>query len=86
MEITFNQGVTMELTAQSIDNNVRLAKMIVNLEIIIFDHVKPSYLMHVQLRLGEDIFDAFMVCIDIAHITQQVMSLDLQSMNNDSEF
>jgi hypothetical protein len=70
MEITFNQGVTMGLMAQSIGNNVRLAKMIVNLEIIIFDHLKPSSLMHVQLSLGEDIFEALMVSIDIAHIAQ----------------
>jgi hypothetical protein len=68
METTFNQGVIMGLMAQSIGNNVRLARMIVNLEIIIFDHLKPSSLMHVQLRLGEDIFEALMVSIDIAHI------------------
>jgi hypothetical protein len=86
MEITFNQGVTMGLTAQSIGNNVCLVGMIVNLEIIIFDHLQPSSLMHVQLRLDEDIFEAFMLHIDIAHIAQQIMSLDFQSMNNGSEF
>jgi hypothetical protein len=43
-------------------------------------------LTHVQLRLGEDIFKAFMVSIDIAHIAQQIMSPDFQSMDNCSEF
>jgi hypothetical protein len=36
--------------------------------------------------LGEDIFEAFMISIDIAHIAQQIMPLDFQSMNNCSEF
>jgi hypothetical protein len=54
----------------------------VNLEIIIFNQFKPSSLMHVQLWLGEDIFEAFMVSIDIAHIAQQIMLPDFQSMNN----
>jgi hypothetical protein len=34
--------------------------------------------MHIQLWLGEDIFKAFMVSIDIAHIAQQIMSPDFQ--------
>jgi hypothetical protein len=78
--------MTMGLMAQSIGNNVCLARMIVNLEIIIFNQLKPSSLMHVQLRLGENIFEAFMVSIDIAHIAQQIMPLDFQGMNNCSKF
>jgi hypothetical protein len=58
----------------------------VNLEIVIFNQLEPSSLTHVQLWLGEDIFETFMVSIDIAHIAQQIMSLDFQSMNNYSEF
>jgi hypothetical protein len=60
--------------------------MIVHLEIIIFNQLKPSSLIHIQLRLGEDIFEAFMVGIDVANIAQQVVSLGFQSMNNCSEF
>jgi hypothetical protein len=36
--------------------------------------------------LGEDIFEALMVSVDIAHIAQQIMSPDFQSMNNYGEF
>jgi hypothetical protein len=43
-------------------------------------------LMHIQLRLGEDIFEAFMVSIDIANIAQQIVPPGFQSMNNCSEF
>jgi hypothetical protein len=42
--------------------------------------------MHIQLRLGEDIFEAFMVSIDIANIAQQIVPPGFQSMNNYSEF
>jgi hypothetical protein len=58
----------------------------VHLEIIILNQLKPSSLTHIQLGLGEDIFEAFMVSIDIANIAQQIMSLDFQSMNNCNEF
>jgi hypothetical protein len=58
----------------------------VNLEIVIFNQLEPSSLTHVQLRLGEDIFEAFIVSIDTAHIAQQIMSPDFQGMNNDNEF
>jgi hypothetical protein len=57
-----------------------------NLEIVIFNQLEPSSLTYVQLWLGEDIFETFMVSIDIAHIAQQIMSLDFQSMDNYSEF
>jgi hypothetical protein len=62
--------------AQSIGNHICLAGMIVHLEIIIFNQLKPSFLMHIQLGLSEDIFEAFMVSIDIANIAQQIMSPD----------
>jgi hypothetical protein len=55
------------------------------MEIIILNQLKPSSLMHIQLGLGEDIFEAFMVSIDIANIAQHIMLLNFQSMNNCSE-
>jgi hypothetical protein len=41
--------------------------------------------MHVQLSLSKDVLETFMVSIDVAHITKQVMSLNLQGMNNCGE-
>jgi hypothetical protein len=66
----------MRLTTKSIGNHICLARMIVHLEIIIFNQLNPSSLTHIQLGLGEDIFEAFMVSIDIANIAQQIMSPD----------
>ena len=56
------------------------------LEVIILDQLEPSSLMHIQLRLSEDVLKTFMISIDVAHIAEQIMSPGLQSMNNCSEF
>ena len=56
------------------------------LEVIILDQLEPSSLMHIQLRLSEDVLKTFMISVDIAHIAEQIMSPCLQSMNNSSEF
>jgi hypothetical protein len=36
--------------------------------------------------LGEDVFEAFVVCVDIADIAQQIMPPYFQSMNNCGQF
>ena len=86
MEVTFNQRVAMRFPAHGIRNDVCLARMIVHLEVIILDQLEPSSLAHIQLRLSEDVLKTFMISLDVAHIAKQVMSPDLQSMNNCSEF
>jgi hypothetical protein len=41
--------------------------VIVNFQLIILDQLKPSSLLHVQIRLGKDILQAFVVHIDMNH-------------------
>jgi hypothetical protein len=48
--------------------------------------LQPSSLTHIQLGLGEDIFEAFVVYVDIANIAQQIVLTGFQSMNNCGEF
>ena len=86
MTVTFNQRVAMRFPAQGIRNYVCLAWMIVHLEVVILDQLEPSSLTHIQLRLSEDVLKTFMISVDVAHIAKQIMSPDLQSMNNCSEF
>ena len=57
-----------------------------HLKIIIFNQLKPPLLSHVQFRLSEDVLETLMIGVDITQITQQIVSLDLQSMNNYSQF
>jgi hypothetical protein len=53
---------------QRIRNDVCLSQVIVNFQLIVLDQLEPSSLPHVQIRLGKDILQAFVVRIDINHI------------------
>ena len=70
MAVTFNQRVAMRFPAQSIRNDVCLAWMIVHLEVVILDQLEPSSLMHIQLRLSEDVLKTFMISVDVACIAK----------------
>jgi hypothetical protein len=50
-----------------------LAGVIMNFQFIIFDQFKPSSLPHVKFILGENIFEAFVIGVDIARITKKIM-------------
>jgi hypothetical protein len=56
--------------------------MVVNTEIIVLDQLQPMTFPQVQIILGEDIFQTLVICVDFTMITKDVMSPDLQSMNN----
>jgi hypothetical protein len=64
----------MGLAAQSIRNDIHLPRMVVNLQIIVLDQLQPSFLVHVQIRLGKDVLQALVVGIDVDHIPKQIMS------------
>jgi hypothetical protein len=58
----------------------------VNFWFIILDQLQPTLLPHIQIRLSKQIFQALMIRIDMQQITQDILPLDLQCMNNDQEF
>jgi hypothetical protein len=74
--------MTVRFPTQRIRNHVCLARMVVHLKIIIFNQLKPPSLSHVQFRLSEDVLETLMISVDIAQITQQIVPLDFQSMDN----
>jgi hypothetical protein len=82
MKVFTNQRIAMRFLAQDISNNICLARMIMYLQIVVLDQLQPLALMHVQLRLSKNVLETFMISIDVAHVTKQVMSPNLQSMNN----
>jgi hypothetical protein len=45
----------MLLPTQGIRNQIRLARMIVNLQVIVFDELQPTALPKVEILLSEDI-------------------------------
>ena len=65
-------------STQSIRYHIGLAGVVVNLHVVILDQFDPSALPHVQLLLGEDIFQALVVGVDLASITHEVMTPNFQ--------
>jgi hypothetical protein len=62
------QVVVVSLTTQRVCNDVCLFRVIVNFQLVVLDQLKPSSLPHVQIWLGKDVLQAFVVCIDMNHI------------------
>jgi hypothetical protein len=52
------------------------------LQVVVFDQLEPSSLPHIQLRLSKDIFEAFVVGIDIVEISKKIMPQNLESMDH----
>jgi hypothetical protein len=77
MKIFANQRIAMRFPTQGINNNVCLARMIVHLKIIVIDHLSPSSLAYVQLKLSKDVLETFMICVNITHIAKQIVPPNL---------
>jgi hypothetical protein len=56
----------MNLAAESIRNYILFAGVVVHLKIVILNELQPPPLKHIQISLGKDIFDTFMICVDVA--------------------
>jgi hypothetical protein len=68
------QVVAMSLATQCICNDVCLPWVIVNFQRIVFDLLEPPLLPHVQIGLGKDVLQAFVVRIDLNYIPKQIVS------------
>jgi hypothetical protein len=84
-DVNGRQIIAMRLVAQSIRDNNRLSWVIMNFQIIVFDQFQPSSLVHVQIRLGEDILQTLMVDKDVDHIPKKIMLSHPQSKDNGSQ-
>jgi hypothetical protein len=80
------QEIAMCLSTLCIGHHIGLVGVIMNFQFIIFDQFKPFYLPHVKFRLGENIFEALVIGIDIVRITKKVMPPNFYSMNNGNKF
>jgi hypothetical protein len=56
----------MNLAAESIHNYICFAGVIVHLQIVILNELYPPPLMHIQIGLGKDILETFMIGVDVA--------------------
>jgi hypothetical protein len=62
------QVVVVSLMTQRACNDVCLSWVIVNFQLVVLDQLKPSSLPRVQICLGKDVLQAFVVHIDMNHI------------------
>jgi hypothetical protein len=47
--------------------------VVMNFQLIVFDQFEPPSLPHVQIWLGKDVVQAFVVCIEMNHIPRQIV-------------
>jgi hypothetical protein len=67
------QVVVVSFAAQGICNHVCLTGVIMNLQIIVLDHLKPPSLTHVHINLTENVLQALMVGEDMNHIRKKIV-------------
>jgi hypothetical protein len=53
---------------QVVCNDICLSPVIVNFQLVVLDQLKPSSLPHIQIWLGKDVLQAFVVRINVNHI------------------
>jgi hypothetical protein len=60
--------------------------MVVDVQVVVFDQLKPSSLPQIQLRLCEDVLQALVVGENVTFVSHQVMPSYLQSVDDSSQF
>jgi hypothetical protein len=70
------------LSTQGISNQIRLARMIMNLQIIILNKLQPTALPKVEILLSEYILQTLMICVHLALGSHNVVSPNLKRVHN----
>ena len=65
-------------TAQGIDHHISFARGIRNIHVVVGYCLEPSLLAEIQIWLGEQVFQALVIGVDLTMITEEVMSPELQ--------
>ena len=74
------KAVAICLSAQSICNHIRLAWSVLNAGVVLLDHLDPTSLAEVQMRLCEDVLQALVIGEDVHFSAQQKVSPRDQGM------
>ena len=65
-----NQTVALSLYAQCVSNYIGLAWSVFNTQIILLNHLDPTSLPEVEIRLSEDVLETLVVSEDV-HFSSQ---------------
>jgi hypothetical protein len=76
----------MFLSTQGICNQIRLAWVVMNLQIIIFNEFQPSALPKVEILLGEYILQALVIGVHLALGFHNIMSPYFEHMHYGCQF
>jgi hypothetical protein len=76
----------MLLPTQGIRNQIRLARMVVNFQVIVLDELQPAVLPKVEILLSEDVFLALVFGVDLALGPHNIVSPNLECMHYDCQF
>src|SRR3954465_12401553 len=76
----------ISLTSQGIGHHIILARGIRNIHVEVGYCLEPSLLAEIQVWLSKQILQAFVVGVDLATITDEVMSAELQCINYCCQF
>ena len=79
------QSIAINFATECVGNNICLTRMILETHVVIFEQLQPPPLPKVQIWLGEQILQALVVGVDFTAITDEVMTLYLQSIHYDSQ-
>jgi hypothetical protein len=74
------------LSTQGICNQIRLARMIVNIQVIVLDKLQPTALPKVEILLSEYIFQTLVIGVDLALGSHYIMSPYLERMHYGCQF
>src|SRR3954464_6290753 len=77
---------TVGFTAQSIIHHISFARGVMNIHVEVGYCLEPSLLAEIQVWLSKEILQTLVVGVDLATITDEVMSPQLQPINYSCQF
>src|SRR3954468_8941274 len=77
---------TLGFAAQGISHHISFARGVMNIHVEIGYCLEPSLLAEIQVWLSKQIFQTLVVGVDLATITDEVMSPQLQRINYCCQF
>src|ERR1041385_5554150 len=77
---------TVGFAAQGIGHHISFARGVMNIHVEIGYCLEPSLLAEIQIWLSKQVFQALVVSVDLATVTDEVMSPQLQCINYRCQF
>jgi hypothetical protein len=73
-------GVVVLLSAQGINDDIVLARMVVDSDIIILNQLQTSLLPQIQTHLSKNVLEAFVVTVYFTSMTDEIVPPYLKSI------